>query len=195
MRGLRFAFAVMAAGLLAACGGNTLGDVGAGAGPAVPLQASTIPGLALSESGIGLVTRDTSYSTSAIRDALGGVRVETVNATNDDGRVVSQIAAFAPSGLQMVRFERGSNGIGAIHVVSDEVPGPRGARVGQTFRQTGGRSMECREGQRTWSGMAVCRLSGSSILFVYSVPLWTGGSMPRGADLDGALLNRMVWEP
>lgn len=161
---------------------------------AVPVQPTTVPGLALSETGVGLVDQSTSFSASQIMQALGGARVERVNATYN-GRVTSQLAAFGPSGLQMARFQGAGGLVNAIQIVSEDVPGPRGARVGMTYRQTGGNAMRCQEGSNTWAGMAVCQRDGSVITYVYSVPLWQGGSMPQGNDLNDAILNRMIWEP
>ena len=161
---------------------------------AVPVQPTTVPGLELSETGVGLVDQSTPFSTSAISQALGGARVDTVNATYN-GTVTAQLAAFGPSGLQMARFQGGGGRISAIQIVSEDVPGPGGARVGMTYRQTGGNAMQCQEGQSTWEGMAVCGRNGSAITYVYSVPLWQGGAMPTGNDLNEAVLNRMIWEP
>jgi hypothetical protein len=160
----------------------------------VPLQPTTVAGLALSETGVGLVDQSTSYSASAISSALRGARVEMVEATND-GRVVSQLAAFGPSGLQMVRFLGSGGRVNAAQVVAEDVPGPGGVRVGMTYAQTRGNSMRCSEGTGSWTRMAVCTRDGSAITYVYSVPLWQGGEMPRGNDLNGAILNRMIWEP
>ena len=195
---LSFLLPVLLALFLAACGGSR--DIGDRFGerfssdPDVAVRPTTVPGLALSETGVGLVDQSTRFSTGAISEALGGARVETVNAT-DDGRVVAQLAAFGPSGLQMARF-RGSHGlVTSVQIVSEDVPGPGGARVGMSYAQTGGNAMRCEEGRATWEGMAVCRREASSITYVYSVPLWQGGAMPRGNDLNDAVLNRMIWEP
>ncbi|MBV6658158.1 MAG: DUF1131 family protein [Devosiaceae bacterium] len=158
------------------------------------VQPTTVPGLTLSETGVGLVDQSTSFSARAISEALSGARVETVNAT-DDGRVVSQLAAFGPSGLQMARFRGAGGRVTSIQVVSEDVPGPGGARVGMSYRQTGGNAMECEEGSGSWTQMAVCQRLGSAITYVYSVPLWTEGRMPRGNELNDAILNRMIWEP
>ncbi|MEM6710683.1 MAG: DUF1131 family protein [Pseudomonadota bacterium] len=162
--------------------------------PAIPVRPTTVPGLALSETGVGLVDNATGFSASAISKALNGARVEQVNAT-DDGRVVRQLAAFGPSGLQMARF-RGSNGlVTSVQIVSEDVPSPDGVRVGMTYRSTNCNAMQCNEGAGSWTGMAVCRRLGSTITYVYSVPLWQGGAMPRGNELNDAILNRMIWEP
>lgn len=177
--------------LLAGCAGG----IGEGA-PATTqsIRPTTVPGLALGEEGIGLVDRSTPFSASALSTALGGARVETVEAT-DDGRVVAQLAAFGPSGLQMARFRGEGGRVASIQVVSEDVPGPGGVRVGMTYRQSGGASMRCAEGTGAWEQMAVCRRDGSAITHVYSVPLWREGRMPRGAELEAAILNRMIWEP
>lgn len=160
----------------------------------IPVQPTTVPGLELSETGVGLVDQSTRFSTSALSQALAGARVETVNATYN-GTVTAQLAAFGPSGLQMARFQGSGGRVSAIQIVSEDVPGPGGARVGMTYRQTGGNAMRCEEGRSTWEGMAVCRHDGSAITYVYSVPLWQGGAMPSGNDLNDAVLNRMIWEP
>lgn len=160
----------------------------------VDVQPTTIPGLALSETGVGLVDQSTRFSSGAISEALGGARVETVNATYN-GRVIAQLAAFGPSGLQMARFQGASGRITGAQIVSEDVPGPGGARVGMTYRRTGGNSMQCDEGTGSWEQMAVCHRAGSAITYVYSVPLWREGRMPTGNDLNEAVLNRMIWEP
>ncbi|MFK7792915.1 MAG: DUF1131 family protein [Devosiaceae bacterium] len=160
----------------------------------VGVQPTAIPGIALSETGLGLVDQSTRFSSSAISDALNGARVETVNATFE-GRVIAQLAAFGPSGLQFARFQGSGGRVTGIQVVSEEVQGPRGARVGQTYRQAGGNAMSCQEGTGSWSQMAVCRRSGSAIRYLFSVPLWREGRMPRGNELNNAILNRMIWEP
>jgi hypothetical protein len=98
----RLAVLIACTVLLAACSGR---DEYA---TPVNVQPTTVPGLALSETGVGLVDQSTRFSSSAISEALGGARVETVNATYE-GRVIAQLAAFGPSGLQMARFQ-GSGG-------------------------------------------------------------------------------------
>lgn len=176
--------------LLAACSGSN----------EAPLQSLTsgpneVPaGLALSETGVGLVDQSTPFSDQAISQALGGARVERVNAT-DDGQVVSQLAAFGASGLQVARFRGAGGRVGQAQIVSGDVPGPGGARVGMSYRETNGNSMQCQEGSGSWTQMAVCRRPGSAITYVYSVPQWTEGRMPRGNELSRAILNRMIWEP
>lgn len=160
----------------------------------VPIQPTAVPGIALSETGLGLVDQSTGFSESAISQALHGARVETVSATYE-GRVIAQLAAFGPSGLQFARFQGSGGRVSGIQVVSEEVPGPGGARVGMTYRQTGGNSMDCDEGTGSWEQMAVCSRPGSAITYVYSVPLWREGRMPRGNELNNAILNRMIWEP
>ncbi len=184
----RLAALALASLLLAACSG--LNDFG----PAVDIQPTAIPGIALSESGLGLVDQSTAYSSGAISAALNGTRVETVNATFE-GRVISQLAAFGPSGLQFARFQGGGGRVSGIQVVSEEVAGPNGARVGMTYRQTNGNGMICEEGSGSWTQMAVCQRPGSAITFLYSVPLWREGRMPQGRELNDAVLNRMIWEP
>lgn len=184
---IRFLAVLAAAMLLAACGGD---DFEAPIG----VKPTAIPGIALSETGLGLVDQSTAFSTGTITAALNGARVERVNATSN-GRVISQLAAFGPSGLQFARFQGSGGVVSGIQVVSEEVQGPGGARVGMSYRETGGNSMRCEEGSGTWSQMAVCSRSGSSITYVYSVPLWREGRMPRGNELNRAILNRMIWEP
>lgn len=184
----RFAVLFTTALVMAACAGRD-----EYAAP-VAVQPTTVPGLALSETGVGLVDQSTRFSSGAISEALGGARVETVNATYE-GRVIAQLAAFGPSGLQMARFQGSGGRITGAQIVSEDVPGPSGARVGMTYRQTGGNSMQCDEGTGSWEQMAVCKRSGSSITYVYSVPLWREGRMPRGNELNDAVLNRMIWEP
>jgi hypothetical protein len=184
----RIAVLFASALLLAACAGRD-----EYAAP-VAVQPTTVPGLALSETGVGLVDQSTRFSSSAISEALGGARVETVNATYQ-GRVIAQLAAFGPSGLQMARFQGSGGRITGAQIVSEDVPGPGGARVGMSYRQTGGNSMQCDEGTGSWEQMAVCRRAGSAITYVYSVPLWREGRMPRGNELNDAVLNRMIWEP
>lgn len=184
----KFSTAVVLCLILAACAGR---DEYA---QPVDVQPTTVPGLALSETGVGLVDQSTRFSSGAISEALGGARVETVNATYN-GRVIAQLAAFGPSGLQMARFQGSSGRITGAQIVSEDVPGPGGARVGMTYRQTGGNSMACDEGTGSWEQMAVCQRAGSAITYVYSVPLWREGRMPRGSELNDAVLNRMIWEP
>lgn len=187
----RLAGIVCVFSLLSACAGG-IGENGPST--TASIQPTTVPGLALSETGVGLVDQSTAYSAGALSAALGGARVETVNAT-DDGRVVSQLAAFGPSGLQMARFRGAGGRVTQIQIVSEDVPGPRGARVGMSYRATGGNAMRCEEGSGSWTQMAVCRRDGSAITYVYSVPLWREGRMPRGNELNEAILNRMIWEP
>jgi hypothetical protein len=185
---LRLALLLGALSLVAACG------VGGDFEAPVPVQATAIPGIALSETGLGLVDQSTAFSSNAISVALNGTRVERVNATSD-GRVISQLAAFGPSGLQFARFEGSSGRVSSIQVVSEEVQGPSGVRVGMSYRQAGGNSMNCEEGSGSWRQMAVCRRSGSAVTLLFSVPLWREGRMPRGNELNDAILNRMIWEP
>lgn len=185
----RFVLVAALSVLVAACAGRD-----EYATSSVPIQPTAIPGVALSETGVGLVDQSTRFSTGAISAALSGARVETVNATYE-GQVIAQLAAFGPSGLQFARFQGSDGRISAVQIVSEEVPGPGGARVGMTYRQTGGNAMACEEGSGSWTQMAVCQRTGSAITYVYSVPLWRGGAMPRGNDLNDAVLNRMIWEP
>lgn len=179
---------VFASLVLAGCMGS------GGSSPAPTLRPTTVPGLALTETGVGLVDQSTPYSAQAISQALDGARVEQVNAT-DDGRVVGQLAAFGPSGLQMARFRGEQGNVAQVQIISEDVPGPGGARVGMSYRETGGNSMQCEAGSGSWTQMAVCRREGSAITYVYSVPLWTEGRMPQGNELNRAILNRMIWEP
>ncbi len=185
----RLCLVVVLSAMVAACSGRD-----EYATSSVPIQPTAIPGIALSETGVGLVDQSTRFGSGAISAALNGARVETVNATYE-GQVIAQLAAFGPSGLQFARFQGADGRISAIQIVSEEVPGPGGARVGMTYRQTGGNAMTCEEGSGSWTQMAVCRRPGSAITYVYSVPLWRGGAMPRGNDLNDAVLNRMIWEP
>ncbi|MEM1287619.1 MAG: DUF1131 family protein [Pseudomonadota bacterium] len=186
---MRTVLSCLAGLVLAACGGSEA--------PVSSLVGSTNEapsGLALSETGLGLVDQSTAYSSGSISQALGGVRVEPVNAT-DNGRVVSQLAAFGSSGLQLARFRGEGGRVAQAQIISGDVPGPGGARVGMSYRETNGNSMNCEEGSGSWTQMAVCSRAGSAITYVYSVPLWTEGRMPRGNELSRAILNRMIWEP
>ena len=160
---------------------------------AVPI-APSVSGIQLTETGIGLVDQSTRYNSREITAALDGARVETVQATSN-GRITSLLAAFAPSGLQMLRFENSGGRVGAIHVVSEDVPGPRGERIGQTYAQAGGSGMRCQPGTDTWVGMAVCRRDGSAITYVFAVPLRSSIAPLRGSELRQSNLTRMVWRP
>ena len=182
----RQALSLLALIAVAACGSLSTEDVF--------LPPSTYPGVSLGEDGVAGINSTTRYSESAIKAQLPEARVATVQATVD-GRVTNVLAAFAPSGLQMLRFENSKGRVGSIHVVSEDVPGPNGVRVGMGYQASGGNRMSCKPGNRTWVGMALCKRRGSNITHIYALAGRTSTAALRGEDLRNSRLTRMVWEP
>ncbi|MEM6665522.1 MAG: DUF1131 family protein [Pseudomonadota bacterium] len=190
MRVFKLVFAGIAALSVAACAGG--GDVDLSGSP----YASGTAVLQLTSDSAGPITASTPYSKSSLESLFPGFRFDTVQ-TMSEGKVRWLMSGFDQDGLQAIQIEAASGGrsISRVHVVGPAASGPRGERIGMTYRETGGGRMSCEAGRGDWTGMAICSRSGTPIEFVYAPEQFIGqsGQLPRGEELSGARLVRMIW--
>ncbi|MEM9206568.1 MAG: DUF1131 family protein [Pseudomonadota bacterium] len=153
--------------------------------------------VSLSEDAAGPITAATPYSAQSLSGLFPGFKFDTVR-TMDDGRVVNFLAGFDEDGFQAFQVEGNASrrAITAVHVVGPAGAGPRGERVGMTYADVGGRGMSCDAGRGQWTGMAICKRSGSKISYIFSPEEFSGssGTLPRGDELANARIVRMIWE-
>ena len=149
----------------------------------------------ITDAGVGPVDGSITYSQKALKAALPGFEIKTVQATVN-GKVGWVLAAFG-DGLQVMRFvaDDKRRRVAEVQVLSDAIPGPDGARIGMSFRQTRGGAMKCVPGKAEWTGMAVCSRAGGRLRYVYTIPHYEGpvGTLPDRSELTRAVLTRIVW--
>lgn len=186
--------ACAAASLLASCAGapRTASAPDADTSP----YATAAPVLALSESAAGPITAETPYAPATLKALFPGITFETVQ-TMSEGRVVYFLTGFH-DGFQTFQVEPdgGRNRVARVHVVGPAAAGPKGERIGQSYAETGGRTMSCVPGDEEWAGLAICSRSKSRVRYIYAPDLFDGtdDQLPPASVLTSARLVRMVWE-
>lgn len=153
------------------------------------------PVIQMTSSGIGPIGAGTPYSQETIGRALPGFELGSVT-TMSEGEVRHLLAAFK-GGMQQLQFEPGGpNGlIGRVHLVGQEAAGPNGERIGMTYAESGGRSLDCAAGTGDWSGMAICMTNDRRLSYIYAPEAYSGpdGQLPPRDVLVKARLVRIIW--
>ena len=153
------------------------------------------PIIQMTSSGIGPIGAGTPYSEQTIGQALPGFELGNVT-TMSEGEVRHLLAAFR-GGMQQLQFEPGgANGlIGRVHLVGQEAAGPNGERIGMTYDESGGRSLDCAAGSGDWTGMAICKTIDTRLAYVYAPEGYNGpdGQLPPRDVLVKSRLVRIIW--
>lgn len=183
----RTLFTIAGIFVLAACSATTeIGDAS---------YLRSEPVIQMTPSGVGPIGSGTPYSREAISTALPSFEFDNVR-TMSEGEVRHLLAAFK-GGMQQLQFEPGgSNGlIGRVHLVGQEAAGPNGERIGMTYVESGGSSLNCAAGQEEWTGMALCRTPDQRLIYIYAPEGYNGpdGVMPPADVLRQSRLVRIVW--
>lgn len=187
---LRLVIFVLSGLILSACAS------GYDSGPSSSL-ASGRATYALSETEAGPINSETPYSIATLQGLFPGYRFDTVR-TMTDGTVRSLLAGFDPDGFQAFQVEArpSRRQIESVQVVGAAFAGPRGERIGMTYAEAAGRGMACKAGSGQWTGLAICSRSNSRVSYVFAPEQFSGasGTVPRGDELKGAHLVRMIWD-
>lgn len=155
--------------------------------PAPPEAGAADPaGLVLGADGLGALGAETPFTAEAVRAALpGGFTVEAHDVETAAGRVPALWALR--DGLLVLEVTGGAT-VERVAAASDQVAGPDGARVGQTFAEAGGGALDCEPADEP--GRAVCAGGGVAYVFAHGAD---GDALPPADVLAGALLDRIVW--
>lgn len=164
--------------------------------PSASLGSETSAALTLGADGIGRLDGSTPFDTAAVRAALPpGFTVELRSVETEAGLVpVAWALRDGQLVLEIYPDEDGAT-VGRVDAASEQVEGPTGLRVGQTFADADGADMDCDLGTEELSGRAVCRpASGGPVRYVFASRYTDpGGALPPPDSLANALLERLVW--
>lgn len=166
--------------------------------PAEPVSEARVSSdtwLVMTDDGVGPVHSGTPYSEAAMAQVAPGAEIRPIQTAKEDRTEWTQ-AAFIHE-VQAVQFFKGPGGtVGEVHGVTQHLAGPNGERIGMTMRQAGVSRGDCRNGERLWRGMAVCKARGAKhIELVFAIPGYDGpfDSLASTSDLERAELQRIVW--
>jgi hypothetical protein len=150
----------------------------------------------ISSAGVGPITAATAYSPETLQGALPGSDVSPVTmATEGDMR--EALAVFS-NGMQVLQvLGDSSSGIEQIHGVTQRLAGPNGEHIGMTLAEAQPDVAACRVGSGNWYGMPICPARGApNVILVFALPGDRAETtLPAGADLGSAVLQRIVWTP
>ncbi|NET36727.1 MAG: DUF1131 domain-containing protein [Cyanothece sp. SIO1E1] len=160
-----------------------------------PLTSSN-SSLALSETGLGTLNRDSNFDTATLQQALPGYMLEKGTQTAE-GEPFEVFRVYQQDQLILeVHADLSGSKIDSIVLLSDTIPGPNDTRVGISFVETvGHEQFDCLPGVEELSGKVVCYLGEDTLVQYVYEPMWAGpdGVLPPPEVLTTAKLNRMFW--
>jgi hypothetical protein len=190
---MRKPIALLALGLIAACGPKAQEPQAPPSAPMVAAPESFLAG----EAGIGPITAQAPFEAAAMETLFPGAHVEASVMMDRDGEY--PILTVMGAGLSVIlEVDGGDAGrITAVRVLGGRVRGPSGETLMTPWAALAFEPQDCAPGQNRELAALVCRRPAApNLAYIIGIRGWSGPGTPAPEKLtaDG-FLREMLWTP